>query len=156
MKTFLAFLLLCSAAVSAKDTLLKPAHLRDVSLQKLPLKEGERIASIEVTAVGASFINVHIPIDWSFEIGAPVSGVAVLKGEAAHGVGMLFTADEFQRFVTLAFCDHETPPRESSIKVKLGVFFFDRNTKWESERVIELSPESIVLKGPTQPSAPPR
>jgi hypothetical protein len=157
MKTLFAFLLLCSVAVAAKDTPLKPVRIREVSLQKVPLKEGERIASIEVEVAGASFSSVHIPIDWSFEAGAPVSGVAVLKGEAAHGVGMPFTADEFQRFVTLAFYDHGFPQREFSIKVKLGLYLYDPKKKSESERVIELSSDSIVLKEPNQapePTAP--
>ena len=149
MKTLLAFLLLCSVAVAAKDTPLKPVRVRELSLQQVPLKEGERIAYIKVEVAGASFSGVHIPIDWSLEVGAPVSGVAVLKGAAAHSVGMPFTTDEFQRFATLAFYDYGFPQREFSIKVKLGLYLNDPK-KGESERVIELSAESIILSEPIQ------
>jgi hypothetical protein len=149
MKKLLVFLLLCSVAVSSKETPLKPVRVRELSLQQVPLKEGERIASVEVQVAGASFSSVRIPIDWSFEVGAPVSGVAVLKGAAAHGVGMPFTADEFQRFVTLAFYEHGFPQGEFSIKVKLGLYLNDQK-KGESERVIELSAGSIILSEPIQ------
>jgi len=155
MKTLLVFLLLCSVAAAAKDTLLKPVRLREMSLQKVPLREGERIASIEVELAGASFSVVRIPVDWSFEVSAPVSGIAVLKGEAAHGVGMPFTTEEFQRFATLAFYDYGSPQREFSVKVKLGLFLYDQK-KRESERMIELLPECVVLNEPNQAAEPTR
>lgn len=154
MKTVLAFLLLCSVAIAATDTLLKslrPLRLRELSLQNVALKEGERIASVEVEVGGARFSGVHIPPDWGFEAGAPVSGVSVLKGGAAHGVGMLSTTDEFQRFLTLAFYDYDHGA--FSIKVKLGLYLFDPK-KGESERTIELPSESIVLEEPALPSQP--
>ena len=153
MKTLLTCLLMCSLAAAQRDTLIKPVRLRDLSLQKVPLKEGERIASIEVEVAGASFSSVHIPVDWSFDVGAPVSCVALLKGEAAHGVGMPFTTDAFQRFLTLAFYEYGYKQRQFSIKVKLGLYLHDAE-KGESERVIELLPESIALNEPNQPTGP--
>ena len=149
MKKLLVFLVLCSVAVASKDTPLKPVRVRELSLQQVPLKEGERIASIEVEVAGASFSGVHVPNDWSLEVGAPVSGVAVLNGAAAHSVGMPFTTAEFQRFATLAFYDYGFPQREFSIKVKLGLYLNDPKMG-ESERVLELSAENIILSEPIQ------
>lgn len=146
----LGFLLLGGIAVAAIDTPLRPAQLRDVSLQRVPLVEGERIASIEVEVAGASFDTVHVPIDWSFDVGAPVSGVAVLKGAATHGVGMPFTTGEFQRFLRLAVYDDGYEPPKFSIKVKLGLYL-NETKKGESERLIELSPECIVLANVSNP-----
>jgi len=145
MKTFLLFLLLGSVAGAEQDTFLKPERLREVSLQNVPLKKGERIAWIEMEVAGASFSAVHIPIDWSFEAKAPVSGVALLKGEAAHGAAMPFTTESFQRFVTLAFYDYGEPEQNFSIQVKLGLFLHDEKTG-ESDRVIELPPACVILK----------
>lgn len=127
-------------------TSLKPLRLTEVSLRSVPLKEGERITSIEVEVTDASFSALHIPIDWSFEVGASVSGVAVLKGEAAHGVGMPYDLAEFQRFLTLAHYDNGQYGKPFAIKARLGLCLYDQRTKKESERVIELSPKCIVLE----------
>jgi hypothetical protein len=153
MRSLLAFFTLGWVAFAASGAPLRPVQVRDVSLQAVALKPGERIASINVEVAGASFSTVRIPADWSFAVGAPVSGVAVLKGEAAHGVGMLFTTEEFQRFATLVFYDSGGPQPEFSIKVKLGLYLFDPQSKRESERVIELPAKRVILEPPDRAPA---
>ncbi len=149
MKSLFVFLVFCSVAFAANDEPIRPAQVREVSLQNVRPNEGERIASIEVEVTGASFETVHIPNDWSFEVSAPVSGVAVLKGEAAHGAAMPFAPDNFQRFLTLASYAKPNEPATFSIKVKLGLYLYDRK-RGESERAIELSSENILLSAPDQ------
>jgi hypothetical protein len=144
MKAFFASLLISVVAVTAQTTPLKPVRLQALSLQNVALKEGERIASIEVEVSGASFRNVRIPIDWSFDVAAPISGVAVLKGEAAHGVGMLFSTGEFQRFLCLA--SYGSEQRQFGIKVRLGLYRNDPVQHRESETVLEIPAECIVLE----------
>jgi hypothetical protein len=114
MKTLLAFLLLCGAGFAATDTPLIPVRIREVSLRNVPLKEGERIAAIKVEVTGARFRGVRIPDDWGVDVGAPSADVSVLKGVAQHGTAMLFTTDEFQRFLTLAFYDYGKFNRHSA------------------------------------------
>ena len=144
MKWLLAFLL-ATAAVHAME------ESAPLSLRKVPLREGERIASIEVVAAGGRFTDLRIPIDWGFDVGAPVSGVSTLRGTAAHGVGMPFRTDDFQRFVRVIFSARP----DLSVKVRLGLYLYDPK-KGESERTIELAPESIALEAPNQSSEPTR
>src|ERR1700722_757978 len=91
---------------SPDDATLRPVALRVVSLKNVVLEEGDRIEEVELEVRGASFDAAHIPLDWNFDIEAPISGVATLKASAAHGVGMPFTVSAFQRFVTLAIYDY--------------------------------------------------
>lgn len=115
------------------------------------LGEGERISSIEVEAAGSRITSVHIPTDWNFEVNGPVSDVAELNGEAAHGIGMPSTTNDFQRFLTLAFYDDGVKHRPFSITVKFGLFLYDRNKKRESTRTIEVPPKDIVLEETNRP-----
>ena len=79
---------------------------RGVSLHGVVLKPGERIESIEVTVSGAVFRSVQIPLDWSFDIGSPISGISTLKGEAGHGTAMPFDIASFQHFLSLGFGEY--------------------------------------------------
>ena len=151
MNTLLTFLLLCSMAVAESATQLKPALVRDVSLQKVPLNERERIESFEVTVTGARIVSVHIPRDWGFEVQAPAPGIAVLKARAGHGVGMLLTVAELQRFITIAFDDHGHLQHEFSIKVKLVVYLYGGKEEQDLGRVLHQPPKSVVLEEVKQP-----
>jgi len=153
MKTALVLvcLFLGGAAMAAIDTPMKPIRVQEVSLRNVPLNEGERIAAVEVEVSGASFSAVRVPIDWGFDVGAPVSGIAVLKGEAAHGVGMPFTTMEFQRFLTLALYDYGQFSAPFTIKAKLTLYRYDKKAG-ESERTIEVPTDSIVLEEPRPPN----
>jgi hypothetical protein len=144
MKKLFLLLLLASALQAVESG-------AQISLQKVALREGERIASIEVIASGGRFSDLRIPSDWSFEVGAPVSGVSTLRGSAAHGVGMPFTTAEFQRFVRVVYAERSA----LSVKVRLGLYLHDPK-KGESERVLELTPESVVLETPNQTPDPTR
>jgi hypothetical protein len=138
---------------SGDDDTFKPVRLRQVSLRNVSLVEGDRIAAIELVIGGASFDSVHIPIDWNFDIGAPISGVATLKANAAHGVGMPFTLLPFQRFVTLAFYDYGKWSSPFTIKATIVLYNGDK------ERTIELRKTNIALEEPNQqlpdPTSPP-
>jgi hypothetical protein len=151
MRVFLLIvcLSLTGAAVAATDTFLRPVRVLEVSLRNVPLEEGERIAEIEMEVRGASFSVVRLPIDWSMEVGAPVSGVAVLKGLAAHGVGMPFTTAEFQRFVTLAIYDYGQFNSPLTIKAKLVLYHHDKRTG-DSERTLDLACENLALEEPNK------
>jgi hypothetical protein len=146
VKTLLLIVCLfaCTRGMAATDSLQKPIRLVDVSLRNVPLKEGERIAQIEMEYGGASMRTVHTPSGWSFEGGEQVSGVETLKMEAAHGVGMLFTAAEFQKFLTLAVYDYGQFDCPLPVKAKLVLHLYDQKAG-ESERTLDLARESIVL-----------
>jgi len=142
--------LLLSAAMcpSQGNGTLSPVGYRVVSLKGVPLERGDRIEEIELTVAGASFDSAHIPIDWSFNIGVPISGVATLKASAAHGVGMPFTFSGFQRFVTLALYDYGEWNAPLAISGKVTLY------NDGAERTIDLKKENIVVEKSNQSPDP--
>lgn len=143
MRAFLVAVLACIVASGPSGALGASTRLRQVSLRNLPLREGERIAAVQVEVTGARFRNVQIPDDWGFDVGPPVGKTSILKGTAQHGSAMLSTPGELRRFLTLAFYDSINLP--FTIKVSLVLYRYDKQKK-ESDRTIQLPSECIVME----------
>jgi len=140
MKTiqFVAVLLIPLAMVAvagAKDYALR--------LAEVPLRDGERIALVEIALVGGRVASVQIPDDWGVEVSAPTSDRVMVLGVAGHGLSMASTSTVFDRFLTVRPSHSEA---SLSIRVRLGLYFHDPKSGEESERSIDLEPRMIVLE----------
>jgi hypothetical protein len=85
-----AAVLLSAAALIAANAAPKPVRVRKVSLRKLPIREGESIAAIQIDVTGATFRKVSMPYDWGFDIRPPVGDAYTLKGTAQHSSPFVF------------------------------------------------------------------
>jgi hypothetical protein len=140
---------MCSSLLGAQsDTILKPVGFRIVSIKSVALAKGDRIEEVELVVKGASFELAHVPIDWNFDIEAPISGVATLKASAAHGVGMPFTFSGFQQFITLALYDYGEFNMPLSVTGTVTIYNDGK------ERTLTLKPENIALELPNQSKDP--
>jgi hypothetical protein len=121
----------------------QPVRVREVSLRNLPLRNGERIAAIEIDVTGATFSKVSIPYDWGFDISPPVAGACTLKATGQHGSAFV-SPDDLQKFVTLRSYASAEPP--FTIKASVALYSYDQNTKKESQRSIDVPQECIVIE----------
>ena len=147
-----AWLLVGCAVMAAAEAPKPAARLQAISIREVPLRQGERIAGLEVEVTGGEFRDVRIPTDWGVEIEAPVSGVSVMKGTAAHGVGMLSGTSEFGRFATVACRDSGESGPALSVKAKLALHRHDPATGQESERPLDVPGECVLLADPAAPA----
>jgi hypothetical protein len=139
----LLMMLLCSSALIAASEAQKPGRIREVSLRKLPLRDGERIAAIQIDVTGATFRKASIPYDWGFDITPPVAGASTLKGTAQHSSAFV-SAEELQKFVALAFYPSlETP---FTIKASVVLYSYDQKTKQEAQRSLDVPRECIIVE----------
>jgi hypothetical protein len=139
MRAFVV-MLLCTGAIIAATA---PARVRELSFRKLPLRDGERIAAIQVDLTGATFSKVSIPYDWGFDISPPVADACTLKGTAQHGSAFL-SANQLQKFATLAF--YASPESPFTIRASVLLYSYDQKSQKESQRTIDLPKECIVLE----------
>ena len=122
---------------------------RYVSLQNVPLHEGERVEEVHLQVSGAWIVTVCAPIDWTFTVGTPISGVANVDCEAGHGVAMPYAVNEFRRFVRII-------PYKSGVPQVSGriVLYTHSASGRESERALELGNGTIELTGSNQSPDP--
>ena len=139
--TALLFSMLMIAAIIAAE----PARNRELSFQKLPLRQGERIAAIQIDITGAAFQKVSVPHDWGLEVTPPVGDFCTLKATAQHGASFLFsTSPELNNFVTLV--DSPQLARPFRVEAQITGYSYDPKTQKEEQRVIKLPKECIVIE----------
>jgi hypothetical protein len=141
---FLGLSLTSGLFASQVDSTLRPIGTRLVSLSNVALVNGDRVEEVELVVRGASFDSVRIPLDWNFDVEAPISGVANLKASAAHGVGMPFTFGAFRRFATLAIYDYGEWNAPLNVTGSVTVLNDGK------ERILQLKQENIILEKPNQ------
>jgi len=136
--------LLFSAALIAASTAAEPARTRVVSFRKLPLRPGERIAAIQIDVAGATFSKVSIPYDWGLDVSAPVAEACTLKAFGQHSSAFL-SPKQLKHIATLMLYN-ATDARQFSVEAQVVAISYDRVTDKESQRVIKLPKECILIE----------
>ena len=128
----------------AAITAAEPARTRQLSLRKIPLKPGELVAQIQIDLAGATFSKVSIPYDWGLEVSAPVAEACTLKAYGQHSSAFL-SPEKLKHIATVTLLTG-LDVREFTIEAQVDAISYDRVTGKESQRVIKLPKECILVE----------
>jgi hypothetical protein len=147
--TFPFAALLCAGRLAAVDLPNSADGERTVSLTYVALNQGERISEVHLQLSGVWVVSVHLPVDWSFKVGGPVSGIASVDAEANHGIGMPFTTDCLRNIVTVVPCEKAEP----KFCAQVILYRYDQKGG-ESERTLQLGSDCFSVVGSNHLSDP--
>ena len=128
--------LLLTAILLAQPALA--AECYSLSIQNLPLNEGNRIASVDLTIEGGYVSSVKtIPFDWQVNINSSLSPRATFWMHAIHGVAFLDDITLLHEFIVICKLRHSF-----SISSKVDVY----KTADDDFETIELNSKQLLLE----------
>jgi hypothetical protein len=144
----ITMLVLGCMACTATAGRITPMYVRDVRLENIPLKQGERIAAIEVTIVNAAVSKVSVPLGWRADVSWPDARCGTtVTAEAGHGIACLDDGKEFGEILTLAFYKEWGHDRfEKDQDVKIAIITEDP----DASRTNSVPAKCIILSAPRQ------